>query len=87
MRSPVVMIGISQVALYYGVKWIMQQMDPMRKKKEEAKAKAKAVKGRLNLEEVELNDYEEVIMSEVVHPGDIHTSFDGKYLFGDGTDK
>jgi hypothetical protein len=26
-------------------------------------------------------------MSEVVHPGDIHTSFDGKYLFGDGTDK
>ncbi|KAI3657624.1 hypothetical protein MP638_001343 [Amoeboaphelidium occidentale] len=66
---------VSQVILWYGVKWILKQMDPLSKKKEESALKAKALFSRLNLKELELNEYEQIIASEIVHPADLEVKF------------
>ncbi|KAI9003906.1 AAA-domain-containing protein [Hyaloraphidium curvatum] len=71
----VLLLVASQVALYYGVKWILSNMDPSRKKKESAKQQSGAVFKRLGVKALDLNEYEEIIAAEVIHPDDIHVSF------------
>ncbi|RKO93958.1 P-loop containing nucleoside triphosphate hydrolase protein, partial [Blyttiomyces helicus] len=65
----------SQVALYYGVKWVINSIDPFRKKKEDAKLKSARVLGKLGLSELDLSEHEQVIASEVVWPEDIQVHF------------
>lgn len=46
---PVSIFALSQVVLYFGVKWVLSGLDPFKKKKEEAKAKSSRVLGKLGV--------------------------------------
>lgn len=41
--------AISQVVLYYAVKYVLNNLDPMKDKKKEAKAKSEQVLGKLGV--------------------------------------
>ncbi|CAB4399997.1 AAA-domain-containing protein [Rhizophagus irregularis] len=71
----VVVFAISQVALYYAVKYVLSSLDPMKDKKKEAKAKSEQVLGKLGRKNMKLNEYEEVILSEVIFPEEISINF------------
>lgn len=71
----VALLALSQVVLYYGVKWVLQNLDPMAKKKVEAKEKSAKMFIRLGIKDVEMNEHEEIIATEVVHPDDFHVLF------------
>ena len=43
------LIVVSQVLLYYGVKWAVSQMDPLHKKKQQSSAQAKAIFERMGV--------------------------------------
>ena len=53
----------------------MQQMDPLSKRKRESAARAKTMFDRLNLPTMELNEYERIIATEIIHPDDIQVGF------------
>ncbi|CAG8568642.1 27023_t:CDS:10, partial [Dentiscutata erythropus] len=63
------------VALYFAVKFILNSLDPLKDKKREAKAKSEEVLGKLGARNLKLNEYEEVILSEVIFPDEIAVSF------------
>ncbi|CAG8803266.1 17414_t:CDS:2, partial [Gigaspora rosea] len=63
------------VALYFAVKFILNSLDPLKDKKREAKAKSEEVLGKLGARNLKLNEYEEVILSEVIFSDDITVSF------------
>ncbi|CAG8480350.1 12292_t:CDS:10 [Ambispora gerdemannii] len=70
-----VLFAISQVALYFAVKFIIGSLDPMKDKKKEAKAKSNEVLGKLGIKAMKLNEYEEIILSEVIFADDISVNF------------
>lgn len=67
---------VSQAVLFYGVKWVLQSLDPNKKKRDETKAKATQIMDRLGLKKLRLNEYEETIATEVIFPEDITVSFE-----------
>ncbi|KNC96486.1 uncharacterized protein SPPG_08076 [Spizellomyces punctatus DAOM BR117] len=67
--------ALSQVVLYFGVKWVLSSLDPFKKKKEEAKAKSNRVLGKLGIRDLKLTEHEEIIAAEVVYPEDIPVRF------------
>ncbi|KAJ3177621.1 hypothetical protein HDU87_004374 [Geranomyces variabilis] len=67
--------ALSQVVLYFGVKWVLAGLDPFKKKKEEARAKSSRVLGKLGLRDLNLSEHEEIIAAEVVYPEDIPVHF------------
>ncbi|KAJ3100234.1 hypothetical protein HDU97_002418 [Phlyctochytrium planicorne] len=71
----VAIFALSQVALYYGVKWILNSLDPQKKKRDDAKLKSSKIFGRLGIKDLELTEHEEVIATEVIHPDDIPVGF------------
>ncbi|GBC05330.1 hypothetical protein RclHR1_06180015 [Rhizophagus clarus] len=71
----VVVFAISQVALYYAVKYVLNSLDPMRDKKKEAKARSEQVLGKLGRKNMKLNEYEEAILGEIIFPEEISVSF------------
>ncbi|KAG9286580.1 hypothetical protein G9A89_005348 [Geosiphon pyriformis] len=73
--ADVVLFAISQVALYFAVKFILGSLDPMKDKKKEAKAKSNEVLGKLGIKDMKLNEYEEIILSEVIFAEDISVDF------------
>lgn len=73
--SDLFLLVISQVAVWYGVKWAIGQLDPMRKKKDESRATAEKILGRLKLEQESLNEYEHIIAADIIHPEDIDVGF------------
>jgi hypothetical protein len=88
-----ILVSMGAMALlgaYLGYKslyWAAKHLDPLKSNKTEAlKAKMTKVMDRLGLKNLNLNEYEEVIASEVVFPEDIESSFQGEtwtyiYLF------
>ncbi|KAJ3413232.1 hypothetical protein HDV05_008292 [Chytridiales sp. JEL 0842] len=50
-------------------------MDPMGKKKQEAKVKSAKTLGKLGVKDLDLNEYEEVIATEVILPSDLKVGF------------
>ncbi|KAI9596187.1 AAA-domain-containing protein [Syncephalis fuscata] len=69
----IAMLVVAQVTFYYGFKYFLKDIrDPKRK---DASAKGKKVAGRLGFSNISLTSYEEIIMSEVVHPDDINIHF------------
>lgn len=66
--------ALSQVVLYFGVKWAISTMDPMRKRKQDAKEKTDRLIDRLGIN-LDLSEYEQIIASEVVYPEDITVNF------------
>lgn len=75
LLTDIAMLVASQVFLWYGVKWVIAQMDPMRKQKDESQSKSREILRRLKIENQELDEYETIIASEIVHPDDITTQF------------
>ncbi|RUS22220.1 putative MSP1-intra-mitochondrial sorting protein [Endogone sp. FLAS-F59071] len=74
--ADVAIFAISQVALYFAFKYILNSLDPSRGKRNEAKLKSNKVLGRLGVKDLKLSEYEEVIATEVVHPEEIKVAFD-----------
>ncbi|RUO95866.1 P-loop containing nucleoside triphosphate hydrolase protein [Jimgerdemannia flammicorona] len=72
----VAMFAMSQVALYYAFKYILNSLDPNKSKRNEAKLKSSKVLGRLGIKDLKLSEYEEIIATEVVHPNEIKVTFD-----------
>jgi len=56
----VIIFAISQVALYFGVKYIMNSLDPNKEKKKEVKKKSKEVLGRLGVRSTTFTIMEEL---------------------------
>lgn len=56
------MFAVSQVVLWYGVRWVIAQMDPMRKKKEESQLQAREIFEKLGV----LNDVVESLKNACV---------------------
>ncbi|CAG8521293.1 3118_t:CDS:10 [Cetraspora pellucida] len=73
--ADVVIFALSQVALYFAVKFILNSLDPLKEKKKEAKAKSEEVLGKLGARNLKLNEYEEVILSEVIFSDEITVDF------------
>ncbi|KAL5519773.1 hypothetical protein ACEPAG_1433 [Sanghuangporus baumii] len=69
----IAMLLASQVAAYYTVKWLMESIGPGGERKT-AKAKNDNLK-RLGHKDLKLNEYEEAIAAEVIHPDDIDVRF------------
>ncbi|CAG8588090.1 13265_t:CDS:10 [Acaulospora morrowiae] len=63
--ADVVIFALSQVALYFAVKFILSSLDPLKDKKKESKARSEEIKN------LKLNEYEEVILTEVIFPDEI----------------
>jgi len=68
-------LALSLVVGYYGTRWILKSLDPLREKKAASKAMRKHIFQRLKIPEMELNDYEEVIAADIVLPDEIHVTF------------
>ncbi len=45
----VAIVVAAQAVMFYGVRWLIKQMDPMRKKKDEAAVQAKSTFARLGV--------------------------------------
>ncbi|KAI9340466.1 P-loop containing nucleoside triphosphate hydrolase protein, partial [Obelidium mucronatum] len=71
------LFALSQVALFYGVKWVLASLDPVGESRKGTKAKSEEIFKRLGIndKDLDLNEYERVIASEVIHPEDIGISF------------
>ncbi|KAG0305440.1 hypothetical protein BGZ98_004141 [Dissophora globulifera] len=70
------LFAISQAAFYYAFKYIISSMDPLKTKKKDAHEKSAKVLDRLGHRDIKLNEYEQVIASEVIHPEDIKVDFE-----------
>jgi len=70
----VALFTLSQVALYYTVRWVMDTMSPAGEKKE-VRAKSLKALEKLGHQDLQLDDYERQIASEVIHPDDIEVRF------------
>jgi len=79
----------AQASAYYLIRWLVSYRDPEREKKETIKKKSDAILRRLDANgqstvgskggpvgKLELNSYEQTILTEVVAPEDIHVSFE-----------
>ncbi|KDQ62132.1 hypothetical protein JAAARDRAFT_700353 [Jaapia argillacea MUCL 33604] len=64
----------SQAALYYTLHWAIESFMPEREKKK-LSTKSKDILERLGHKDLDLNEYEKAIASEVIHPDDIHIKF------------
>ncbi|KAI8901242.1 P-loop containing nucleoside triphosphate hydrolase protein [Globomyces pollinis-pini] len=72
----ITLLALTQVAFYYGIKYIMTSMDPMSKKKEIAKQKSGRIMEKLGLNNIQLNEHEEIIASEIIWPSDLKVTFE-----------
>ncbi|CAD5123511.1 DgyrCDS11851 [Dimorphilus gyrociliatus] len=74
--SLVLGLGVSFSITYFGVKYLTKALDPTRKDKEKSKSKAERLMRSLGLKNVELNEYELCIASNLVDPSSIPISWD-----------
>ncbi|XP_029296430.1 outer mitochondrial transmembrane helix translocase isoform X2 [Cottoperca gobio] len=61
-------LTIFGAATYYGIKWVVDAMDPTAKQKSQAKKRAEQLMKRIGVEGVKLTDYEMNIASHLVDP-------------------
>ncbi|KAJ1919108.1 mitochondrial dynamin GTPase Msp1 [Mycoemilia scoparia] len=71
----VALMVASQAAVYFGIRYIISSMDPSNKEKRDMKEKSLAIIDKLRLKGLRLNEYEKVIMSEVILCEDIRVTF------------
>ncbi|KAI3636473.1 hypothetical protein MIR68_005825 [Amoeboaphelidium protococcarum] len=72
------LLVVGQVVLWYGLKYALKELDPMRKKKDQSVLKSKSILQRLGLKSSasnDLNEYEQIIATEIVHPDDLNVRF------------
>ncbi|XP_078658918.1 outer mitochondrial transmembrane helix translocase-like [Branchiostoma floridae x Branchiostoma belcheri] len=68
-------MAASAAISYYTLKWLLDQVDPTRKQKVEAKKKASAIMKKLGISGVRLNEYELTIAAHLVDPGSMTVSW------------
>ncbi|XP_071952836.1 outer mitochondrial transmembrane helix translocase-like [Antedon mediterranea] len=61
---------------YFGVKWIVNAMDPTKKQKDEAQKEAKKLMMRIGVQNVTLSEYEMSIAAQLLDPSTLRTSWD-----------
>lgn len=72
----ITLLAVSQIALYYSVKYIINSLDPQRDKKQNAKEKSIQILQRLHNNGWQLNEHEQIIAGEIVLSDDIDVGFD-----------
>ncbi|KAF9583958.1 hypothetical protein BGW38_008026 [Lunasporangiospora selenospora] len=70
------LFAVSQIAFYYAFKYIISSLDPIKNKKKDAHEKSAKIMDRLGQRDLKLNEYEQVIAAEVIHPEDIKVDFE-----------
>ncbi|OMJ07164.1 Protein MSP1 [Smittium culicis] len=71
----VAILVLTQVVVYYGFKYVLGKLDPESADKNDVKNNSKHILNRLNLKNIKLNQYEKIIMNEVIIPENINVSF------------
>ncbi|KAJ1976541.1 mitochondrial dynamin GTPase Msp1 [Dimargaris xerosporica] len=66
---------VTQVGFYFGLKYLMANMDPAKRKRKAVEQQSSKILGRLGVEQLVLSDYEQIILSEVILPEDINVNF------------
>ncbi|XP_067136230.1 outer mitochondrial transmembrane helix translocase [Centruroides vittatus] len=61
---------------YFGIKWIVNALDPTRKQKLESKKRAESILSKIGVQNVKLSEYELSIAAQLVDPMDIDISWD-----------
>ncbi|PVU97899.1 hypothetical protein BB559_001858 [Furculomyces boomerangus] len=73
--TDVALLVITQVAVYYGFKYLISVLDPTEKDNKETKNRGSNLISRLKLQKLSLNQHEKIIMSEVIVSEDINVTF------------
>ncbi|POW07549.1 hypothetical protein PSTT_08134 [Puccinia striiformis] len=75
--SDLTLLAISQIFLFYGVKYILARADPSRQSKDHLLKKSKKVMKNLGLDKklLELDDHEAMLIGEVIQPDEIEVGF------------
>ena len=79
MLFELILTTASYGLLFVGGRWLMREMDPMRKQKKAAAAKRKVLQRRLRdsgAEPIDTNEYEDIISCDMVYPDELNTTFD-----------
>uniref|UniRef100_A0AAY5KIE6 Outer mitochondrial transmembrane helix translocase n=1 Tax=Esox lucius TaxID=8010 RepID=A0AAY5KIE6_ESOLU len=71
----IVRLTIFGAATYYGIKWVVEAMDPTHKQKIQAKKRAEQLMKQIGVEGVKLNEYEMNIASHLVDPRSMRVSW------------
>merc|ERR1712127_119449 len=73
--SRVLGLSISAVTTYFLMKWLMKNMDPTNADKQASKKIADKIMRDIGLQNAELTEYELIIASNIVSPGQIDCSW------------
>ncbi|XP_029619157.1 outer mitochondrial transmembrane helix translocase [Salmo trutta] len=71
----IVRLTIFGAATYYGIKWVVEAMDPTHKQKIQAKKRAEQLMKQIGVEGVKLTEYEMNIASHLVDPRSMRVSW------------
>ncbi|KAJ1912434.1 mitochondrial dynamin GTPase Msp1 [Tieghemiomyces parasiticus] len=74
--TEVALVVLSQVVFYFGLRYVLAQMDPSRAKRKAAQKQSSAILDRLGAQATVLTEYEQIILTEVIHPDDIDVTFE-----------
>lgn len=82
--SDLALLAISQIFLFYGVRYIIARTDPSRSTKDQMIKKSKKVIEKLGLDKatLALDEHEAMLIGEVVQPDEIEVGFDGEFSQG-----
>ena len=69
-------LTVSATVTYFLFKWLMKQMDPTNSDKLAAKSRADRILKEIGLKNIELNEYELVIASNLIMPNNIDVSWE-----------
>ncbi|RKP15244.1 P-loop containing nucleoside triphosphate hydrolase protein [Piptocephalis cylindrospora] len=75
LHTKTFLLVVSQVLFYKGLKYLMAKMNPDIAKRQENQKRSKEILGRIGVKDLKLDQYEDVIAAEVVHPDEIDVDF------------
>ncbi|OMH81337.1 ATPase family AAA domain-containing protein 1, partial [Zancudomyces culisetae] len=73
--SEVSMLILTQVVVFIGFRYLVNKFDPQSDQKKQAQEKSKTLTNKLQLKNITLNEYEKIIMGEVILPDDLKVTF------------
>ncbi|KAJ9083354.1 mitochondrial dynamin GTPase Msp1 [Entomophthora muscae] len=81
--AEVALLIVSQVVFFYGLKYVMNSLDPSQEKKKDAKSKSQKLLDKYGKKDLQLTEYEQIISTELVHCDEIPVNFSGLDLIID----
>ncbi|KAJ9070932.1 mitochondrial dynamin GTPase Msp1, variant 2 [Entomophthora muscae] len=73
--AEVALLIVSQVVFFYGLKYVMNSLDPSQEKKKDAKSKSQKLLDKYGKKDLQLTEYEQIISTELVHCDEIPVNF------------